>query len=92
MKTATIPSVRVEPTLRAAIEAQLREGESMSEFVESAVRDAVKKRQDQDAFIARGLASLEEAKRAGQFIEADVVIRQLEEKLTAARRRAATKR
>jgi Arc/MetJ-type ribon-helix-helix transcriptional regulator len=92
VKTATIPSVRVEPTLRAAIEAQLREGESMSEFVENAVRDAVQKRQDQDAFIARGLVSLEEAKRTGKFIEADVVIRQLQEKLAAARARAAKKR
>jgi hypothetical protein len=64
----------------------------MSEFVENAVRDAVQKRQDQDAFIGRGLASLEEARRTGTFIEADVVVGQLQEKLAAARARAAKKR
>ena len=89
---ATTPPVSVEAALLAAIEAQIREGESMSEFVENAVRHAVQKRQDEDAFVASALESLAEAKRTGQFIEADVVVKQLEEKLAAARARASKKR
>ena len=34
MKTATIPSVRVEPDFRAEVEAVLADGETLSEFVE----------------------------------------------------------
>ena len=33
MKTATIPSVRVEPEFRAEVESVLVEGETLSEFV-----------------------------------------------------------
>jgi hypothetical protein len=35
MKTATIPSVRVEPELRAEVESLLSEGETLSQFVEA---------------------------------------------------------
>ena len=40
MKTATIPSVRVEPDFRAEVEAVLADGETLSEFVEASVRVA----------------------------------------------------
>jgi hypothetical protein len=40
MKSATFPSVRVEPELRAAAEDVLQDGESLSGFVEQAIRDA----------------------------------------------------
>ena len=56
MKTATIPSLRVEPALREAVESVLREGETLSGFVEASVRAQVHQRQLQDEFIKRGLA------------------------------------
>ena len=56
MKTATIPSLRVEPALREAAEAVLREGETLSGFVEASLRAQVRQRQLQDEFIRRGLA------------------------------------
>lgn len=37
MKTATIPSLRVEPEFRAEVEAVLGEGETLSEFVDADV-------------------------------------------------------
>ena len=37
MKTATIPSVRVEPEFRAEVEAVLGEGKTLSEFVDADV-------------------------------------------------------
>ena len=63
MKSATIPSVRVEPEFRAEVESVLAEGESLSEFVEASVRASVERRRVQSAFIARGLRSRDEAKR-----------------------------
>ena len=93
MKTATIPSVRVEPDLRAEVESLLADGESVSEFVEASVRAAVLRRRHQAEFIARGLRSLDDARRAGDYVGADVVLRKLQRKLDAARtRKSATAR
>jgi hypothetical protein len=49
MKTATIPSPRVEPELRQASEALLKEGETLSAFVEQAMRRNVEYRRAQQA-------------------------------------------
>jgi len=89
MKTATIPSVRVEPELRAEVESLLSDGETLSEFVEASVRASVQRRRVQAAFIARGLRSRDEARRTGEYVDADVVIEQLQRKLDAARSRTA---
>jgi predicted transcriptional regulator len=89
MKTATIPSVRVEPELRAEVESLLSDGETLSEFVEASVRASVQRRRVQAAFIARGLRSRDEARRTGEYVDADVVIEQLQRKLDAARSRIA---
>ena len=87
MKTATIPSVRVEPELRAEVESLLSEGETMSEFVEASVRATVLRRRNQAEFIARGLCSLDDALRRGDCVDADVVVQKLQRKLDAARKR-----
>jgi predicted transcriptional regulator len=92
MKTATIPSVRVEPELRAEVESLLGKGETLSEFVETSVRASVQRRRVQAEFIARGLRSRDEAHRTGEYVDADVVIAQLQRKLDAARSRVAKTR
>ncbi len=92
MKTATIPSVRVEPEFRAEVEAVLTEGETLSEFVEASVRANVERRRIQAEFIARGLRSRDEAQRTVDYVDADVVIRGLQRKLDAARTKAANPR
>lgn len=91
MKTATIPSVRVEPDFRAEVEAVLAEGETLSEFVEASVRAGVERRRVQGEFVARGLRSRDEARRTGGYVDADVVLDGLQRKLDAARARLATK-
>ncbi len=87
MKTATIPSVRVEPELRAEVESLLGEGETVSEFVEASVRATVLRRRNQAEFIARGMRSLDDARRTGDYVEADAVVQKLQRKLDAARKR-----
>ncbi|HEX5305372.1 MAG TPA: YlcI/YnfO family protein [Dyella sp.] len=67
MKTANMPSLRVDPALREAAEAVLREGESLSSFMEQSLRDEVNRRRTQSEFIARGLAARDEAARTGVY-------------------------
>lgn len=83
MKTATLPSLRVAPELRAAAESVLEEGESLSAFVENSVKAQVHYRKTQAEFIARGLASREEAKRTGEYYSADQVHAELRAMLAA---------
>ena len=84
MKTSTIPSVRVEPGLRAELESLLGDDETVSEFVEASVRTAVLLRRNQSAFMARGLHALDTARRSGAYVEADAVVNKLQRKLGAA--------
>lgn len=86
MKSAILPQVRVEPQLRADVESVLAKGESLSEFVEEAVRRAVEYRRVQDDFHARGEASWQEYQRTGEAYPAEEVLEELRA-LTDARRK-----
>lgn len=92
MKTATIPAVRVEPELRAEVEAVLADGETLSQFVEASIRAGVERRRVQAEFIARGLRARETALRTGDYVDAHVALDGLQRKLEAARAQFAKKR
>ena len=92
MKTATIPPIRVAPALRGEIESVLEQGESLSQFVENAVRQIVLKRQNQTEFVRRGMAAIEETQLLGNGIAADDVLAQLDAKLAAARKTLAQRK
>jgi predicted transcriptional regulator len=85
MKSASMPSLRVDPELRRAAEAVLREGESLSSFMEQSLREQVARRQLQRDFVARGLASRDEARRTGEYFEADTVHAELRDMLDKTR-------
>lgn len=85
MNSACIPSVPVEPEFLAEIESVLVEGESLAEFVEAAVRASVERRRVQADFIAGGMRSRDEAKRTGDYVDADVVVAGLQSKLDDSR-------
>jgi hypothetical protein len=87
MKSATLPSLRVDPELREAVESVLQEGETLSGFIEASVRETTQRRLVRARFIARGLVSRHEAKRTGATIDADVVHAQLAKNLAQARTR-----
>ena len=63
------------------LEGVLEQGESLSQFVESAVRTMVARRKNQAEFIRRGIVAIEATKRAGGGISAELVIARLETKL-----------
>jgi len=79
MKTATIPSLRVDPELRHAAESVLQDGETLSSFVEQSLRINIDYRRAQQAFIARGLAARDEAKNTNEYFPAEDVLRELDE-------------
>ncbi len=58
----------------------------LSSFVEHSVRAQVQQRQQQEAFIARGLASRDSAKAAGQYIDATDVLAGLQSQLDKTRK------
>lgn len=84
MKTASIPSIRVNQKLRQEAQGVLQEGESLSSFVEQSIRSNIARRQSQQEFIARGLASRNEAKRSGEYFSAQDVLGELDDMLAAA--------
>jgi predicted transcriptional regulator len=85
MKTASLPSLRVEPELRSAAESVLQEGETLSGFIEDSIRSNIERRQNQKIFIARGLLSREKAKETGEYLSDKEVLTCLGEMLTKAK-------
>ncbi len=92
MKSATLPSIRVEPEFRTAVESLLHEGESLSQFLENAVRDTLMQRQHQSEFLARGIQSLETARQSNDYVEADDMLAQLRDQLAKARSQVHSRR
>ncbi|AOK11613.1 MULTISPECIES: YlcI/YnfO family protein [Burkholderia] len=87
MKTATFPSIRVEPELREAAENVLQEGETLSAFVEQSIREGIERRRLQSEFIARGIASRDEARRTGEYVSSSEVLERLGRQLDTLRAR-----
>ncbi|RFO98890.1 prevent-host-death protein [Rhodoferax lacus] len=71
MKTATLPTVRVLPEIRAEAEALLDAGESLSMFIEDSLRRHIALRQSERAFLARGMAAGARARETGVTISAE---------------------
>jgi hypothetical protein len=88
MKVATLPPLRVDPELRESAERILRKGETLSSFIESAVRSSIRQRQADEEFLARGLQAREEAKATSSYFDADDVLDELEGMLTDVRKAA----
>lgn len=84
MKTATIPALRVEPKLREAAQSVLCEGETLSSFVEESLRNNIERRLHQQTFIARGIASRDEAKANQEYYPAESVLDELTDMLKKA--------
>lgn len=77
MKSATIPSLRVAPDLRKEAEGILREGETLSAFMEEALRAEIRHRKTREEFIAKGLAARDEARKTGEYFSAGSVLTEM---------------
>lgn len=88
MKTTTIPPLRVTPELRREAEAVLQDGETLSGFMLESLQGSIARRRDQQQFIERGLKSAAKARRTGQYVSADDVVKQLSVRLKKVRARS----
>ena len=86
MKSAVIPQIRVEPELRAELESVLKPGETLTEFIEATVRNAIAFRRFQSTFHARAQAESEEYHRTGVSVPVATVLDKLQSKLDARRK------
>lgn len=80
-RSATLPPIRVEPETKARLEAVLREGESLTQFIENAVRREAEFRAEQNAAVAR-------AKKALRSADKEVGLMTAEDFLAGMNRRA----
>lgn len=87
MKSTTIPPLRVSQKLRREVEDVLEDGETLSSFMLDALEQRVAQRRDQQAFLARGLASGARARATGRYVDARTVLAKLERRVADARKR-----
>lgn len=87
MKSAVIPQVRVEPELRAELESVLKQGETLTDFVEASVRNAIAFRRVQNDFHARAQAASQAYHQTGVSVPVEVVLDRLQAKLEAKRKK-----
>ena len=87
MKSAVIPQVRVEAELRAELESVLKQGETLTDFVEATVRNAIAFRRVQTAFHARAQAASEAYHQTGVSVPVEAVLERLQSKLDAKRKK-----
>ena len=82
MKTATLPAVRVSPETRTLIESVLKEGETLSTFIEESAKRQAGWRKEDEVFYARALASATRAKETGIVYSAEEVMQGLRDILS----------
>jgi hypothetical protein len=75
--------IHLDPVLQQAAEAVLRKDESVSEFVETSLRENIAHRLAQKEFFARGIAGRDEARRTGKYLGAPEVLAKLDAILLA---------
>lgn len=85
MKTASLPPVRIEPSLREEIEQSLDQNETIASLVKTAVRKEISRRKTQAEFVRRGMAAIERTVHASDGISLDAMLGRLEHKLAAAK-------
>ena len=90
-KSSTIPPLRENEEMRAAAEAALLEGETLSGFVLESIQYNIQRRAKQQKLVARGLVARDEARRTGKYVSADEVLAELDKTLARSRKAIARK-
>lgn len=85
MKTSTLPAVRVTPEVRALIESVLKDGESLSTFIEETVKRQAHWRKEDEAFYARAAKASQNLRDGGKFYTAEESIARLRAQVQRAR-------
>ena len=86
-RSATLPPIRVTPETKASLEAALREGESLTQFIENAVCREAGFRAEQSAAAARATKALRLADEGAGLITADDFLAGMHQRAQAAQHR-----
>ena len=73
--------------MRAELESVLQPGETLTDFVEATVRNAIAFRRVQTSFHARAQAASDEYHRTGVSVPVETVLEKLQSKLDARRKK-----
>ena len=82
-----MPPIRVAPETKASLEAVLREGESLTQFIENAVCREAEFRAEQSAAVARAKKALRSAEKGMGLVTAEDFLAGMEERAKVAQRR-----
>lgn len=85
MNETVKPAVIDDEEFHAAAESVLREGETVADLIDRSARAEVEYRREQSAFVARGLAALEEAERTSIWYSTEDVLSMMRARLDAAK-------
>lgn len=86
-RSATLPPIRVAPETKASLEAVLREGETLTQFIENAVCREVEFRAEQNAAVARAKKALRSADKGVGLLTAEDFLAGMERRADAAQQR-----
>lgn len=86
-RSATLPPIRIAPKTKASLEAVLREGESLTQFIENAVCREAEFRAEQNAAIARAQEALRRADEGLGLMTAEDFLAGMEQRARDAQRR-----
>jgi hypothetical protein len=86
-RSATLPPIRVAPETKASVEAVLREGESMTQFIENAVCREAQFRAEQNAAVARAKKALRGAEKGEGLVTAEDFLAGMTQRARAAQKR-----
>ena len=86
-RSTTLPPIRVTPETRASVEAALREGESLTQFIENAVCQEAEFRAEQNAAIARAKKALLAADQGLGLMTAEDFLADMHKRAQAAQQR-----
>ena len=86
-RSATLPPIRVAPETKASLEAVLREGESLTQFIENAVHREAEFRAEQNAAVARAKKALRAADKGVGLMTADDFLAGMQQRAKAAQQR-----
>lgn len=86
-RSATLPPIRVAPETKAGLEAVLRKGESLTQFIENAVCREAEFRAEQKAAAARAKRALRSADKGVGLLTAEHFLAGMEQRAAAAQQR-----
>lgn len=86
-RSATLPPIRIAPSTKASLEAVLRDGESLTQFIESAVCKEAAFRTEQNAAVTRAKKALRHANKGVGILSAADLMAGMAERAQVAKSR-----